>query len=132
MTDAQRQRRLWYVIGGVLIAAFLVFGANAFKQNLTPYVGFEEAMRSAGKVQVAGKLVPDSAEYVEGTERLKFGITDDQGRTMTVVYDGAKPGNFEEATQIVVIGSFGDGVFHAEEMLVKCPSKYQGIEQAET
>ena len=47
---------------------------------------------------------------------------------MTVLYEGVKPGNFEEATQIVAIGSYSDGAFHANQLLVKCPSKYQGIE----
>jgi cytochrome c-type biogenesis protein CcmE len=127
MKDPRRQRRLWYAIGGVLIVAFLAYGATSFKSNLTPYVSFEEAIRSAGKVQVAGSLVPDSTQYVEATEHLKFGILDDDGRTMTVLYDGVKPGNFEEATQIVAIGSYHDDAFHAEQLLVKCPSKYQGL-----
>jgi cytochrome c-type biogenesis protein CcmE len=53
---------------------------------------------------------------------------DEDGNTMTVHYDGVKPGNFEEAVQIVAVGSYRDGVFHAEQLLVKCPSKYQGLE----
>jgi cytochrome c-type biogenesis protein CcmE len=47
---------------------------------------------------------------------------------MQVVYDGVKPGNFEEAVQIVAIGRYQDDAFHAEQLLVKCPSKYQGLE----
>ncbi len=51
---------------------------------------------------------------------------------MPVLYAGVKPGNFEEATEIVAVGSYSDGAFHAEQLLVKCPSKYQGIEGEET
>jgi hypothetical protein len=40
-----------------------------------------------------------------------------------------KPNNFEAASQVVAIGSYKDGVFYAEDMLVKCPSKYQGETQ---
>jgi cytochrome c-type biogenesis protein CcmE len=127
MTDPRRQRRLWYVVGGVLIVAFLAYGATSFRSNLTPYVSFEEAMRKGSKVQVAGSLVPDSTEYVEASQRLQFGIADPNGATMTVLYDGVKPGNFEEATQIVAIGSYHDDAFWAEQLLVKCPSKYQGL-----
>jgi cytochrome c-type biogenesis protein CcmE len=130
MSDPRRQRRLWYAIGGVLVVAFLAYGATSFKSNLTPYVTFEEAMRKASKVQVAGSLVPDSTSYVEASEKLEFGIMDDDGTRMTVLYAGIKPGNFEEATQIVAIGSYRDSVFHADRLLVKCPSKYQGIEDA--
>ena len=132
MTDPRRQRRLWYAIGAVLVVAFLAYGATSFKSNLTPYVSFAEAMRSPARVQVAGSLVPDSTRYVENEERLRFGIADEDGNTLTVLYDGVKPGNFEEATQIVAIGSFREGAFHAEQLLVKCPSKYQGLSEDPT
>ena len=128
MSDPKKQRRLWYTVGGVMIVAFLAYGATSFKSNLTPYVSFEEAQRSARKVQVAGGLVPDSTSYLEEEEKLQFGIVDEDGATMTVLYEGVKPGNFEEATQIVAIGSYESGVFEAEQLLVKCPSKYQGLE----
>jgi len=129
MTDPRRQRRLWYIVGGVLIVGFLAYGATSFRSYLTPYVSFQEARQAAGKVQVAGKLVPDSSRYLEQEQMLSFGIHDDQGQTLPVRYKGVKPGNFEEATQIVAIGSFHDGAFHAEQLLVKCPSKYQGMDE---
>ncbi len=134
MSDPRRQRRLWYAVGGVLIVAFLAYGATSFKSNLTSYVSFEEAMKSPRKVQVAGGLVPDSTLYVEDRELLQFGMVEDTGETLTVLYEGVKPGNFEEATQIVAIGTYaeGEGAFHADQLLVKCPSKYQGIEDDPT
>ena len=36
MTDHRRQRRLWYIVGGVVIAAFLAYGATSFRSYLTP------------------------------------------------------------------------------------------------
>ena len=63
MTDSRRQRRIWYAVGGVLVVAFLAYGTTSFKSNLTPYVSFEEASRSARKVQVAGGLVENSTKY---------------------------------------------------------------------
>jgi cytochrome c-type biogenesis protein CcmE len=50
--------------------------------------------------------------------------------TLPVRYDGLKPANFEEAISIVAIGRW-DGAaerVHADKLLVKCPSKYQGVE----
>ena len=130
MSDPKKQRRLWYSVGGVLIVAFLAYGATSFKSNLTPYVTFEEAQKSVRRVQVAGGLVPDSTSYIEDKEVLQFGLVEEGGETMTVLYEGIKPGNFEEATQIVAIGTYSDGAFHANQLLVKCPSKYQGLEEA--
>jgi cytochrome c-type biogenesis protein CcmE len=128
MTDPRRQRRIWYAVGAVLVVAFLAYGTTSFKSNLTPYVSFEEASRMGSKVQVAGGLVEDSTKYLDATEELEFAMVDEDGNTMTVHYNGVKPGNFEEAVQIVAIGSYQEGVFSAEQLLVKCPSKYQGLE----
>ncbi len=128
MTDSRRQRRIWYAVGGVLVVAFLAYGTTSFKSNLTPYVSFEEAIQSERKVQIAGGLVEDSTEYVDESEELRFTMVEEDGDTLTVLYKGVKPGNFEEAIQIVAVGNYGEGVFHAEQLLVKCPSKYQGLE----
>ena len=42
------------------------------------------------------------------------------------------PGNFDQAKSVVLKGKTENGVFVAEQMLVKCPSKYQGVEQDPT
>lgn len=128
MSDPRRQRRIWYAVGGVLVVAFLAYGMTSFKTNLTPYVSFDEATHSTRKVQVAGGLVENSTSYHDGEQKLLFAMVNEDGETMQVVYDGVKPGNFEEAVQIVAIGRYRDDAFHAEQLLVKCPSKYQGLE----
>ena len=130
MTDSRRQRRIWYAVGAVLVVAFLAYGTTSFKSNLTPYVSFEEASRSGKKVQVAGGLVENSTEYLDASEELRFAMVDEDGNRLTVHYNGVKPGNFEEAVQIVAVGNYRQGVFEAEQLLVKCPSKYQGLEEA--
>ncbi len=129
MSDSRRQRRIWYAVGGVLVVAFLAYGTTSFKSNLTPYVSFDEATKTARKVQVAGGLLENSTKYVDETEELHFTIVEEDGDTMAVHYQGIKPGNFEEAVQIVAIGSYSEGAFHADQLLVKCPSKYQGLEE---
>ena len=132
MSDARRQRRVWYAIGAVLVIAFAAYGFTSFRSNLTPYVSFEEAMARGAKVQVAGSLVANSTRFAEATQELHFGLEEASGRRMDIHYAGIKPGNFEEATQIVAIGSYREGAFHAEQLLVKCPSKYQGLDDAPT
>jgi len=125
------RRTLWTVLGVGAIVAFVAFGAGAFKSNLTPYVSFEKAMSSSTSVQVAGKLVENSDRFDEASSRLLFTLADEKGTTLRVAYSGAKPGNFNEATQVVAIGRYREGVLEAEKLLVKCPSKYQGVEEKE-
>jgi cytochrome c-type biogenesis protein CcmE len=127
--DPARQRRIWFIVGGVLIAGFVAFGWSSFTENLTPYVGFEAARAAASKVQVKGALVEASTSYLEDTQELSFRITDEVNDVLPVRYDGIKPGNFEEATEIVAVGTWRGDAFHAEQLLVKCPSKYQGVEE---
>jgi|UniRef100_A0A7V1ZI43 cytochrome c-type biogenesis protein CcmE len=123
------RRAVWTVVGLALIVGFVAFGAGAFKASLTPYVSFAQARASQDAVQVAGKLVQGSSYYDEANGKLVFVLEDTQGDRMKVEFAGTKPGNFEEATQIVAIGRFTNGVFAAEKLLVKCPSKYQGVEE---
>ncbi len=122
------RRVLWPVLGALVILAFVAFGAGAFKSNLTPYVSFTQAKATRDAVQVAGKLIHGSDHYDETTQSLRFTLQDEHGDTMPVAYKGLKPGNFEEAIQVVAIGRFQGGELQAEKLLVKCPSKYQGIE----
>jgi cytochrome c-type biogenesis protein CcmE len=56
---------------------------------------------------------------------LAFRLRDTKGETMEVLYHGVKPANFEQATSIVALGSYRDGRFDSDKLLVKCPSKYQ-------
>lgn len=125
-TEREPRRWIWFSVGGVLIALFLVYGAGTFKQSLTPYVSISEATETERRVQVVGELVPGSARFVEESQKLTFGLRDEDGQSLSVLYDGVKPGNLEDAKEIVVIGSYREGVFHAQRVLVKCPSKYQG------
>jgi len=124
-----KRRTVWTICGVIAIVAFVAFGAGAFKSNLTPYVSFAQARATADAVQVAGKLVEGSDRYDEASQSLRFTLKDDKGETLMVAYKGLKPGNFNEAIQVVAIGRFQDGRLEAEKLLVKCPSKYQGVEE---
>jgi cytochrome c-type biogenesis protein CcmE len=117
-----------YWIGGVLALAFIGFGVTAFKSTLTRYVSFDEARESRSTVQVMGKLVKNSDHYDTGKQELLFSLKDEQGRVMPVTYSGIKPANFKDAISIVAIGKFDGHRLEAHQLLVKCPSKYQGAE----
>jgi cytochrome c-type biogenesis protein CcmE len=129
-------RKFLYALGAVLILAFAGFALASFKETLTPYVSYEQARSVDRVVQVAGGLVQDSSAYDSERQSLLFTLHDEaSGDTLRVRYHGIKPGNFEDAISIVAIGRFQEepGEFAADKLLVKCPSKYQGLEDgAET
>ena len=109
---------------GLVVVAVIV-GVTSFKKTVTPYISFSEARRAPGLVQVNGVLA--DKEYVMRQEEqfLSFRLRDDHGELLPVEYHGVIPGNFDQATSIVAIGHYRDGKFGAEQLLVKCPSKYQ-------
>ncbi len=116
-----------YLIGIAIIIIFVVFGALSFRKTLTPYVGFEEARKSGATVQVIGDVVFPEVKYDIDAHQLQFPIMNENKEKMMVVYSGTKPANFEQADQVVIIGRYENGVFVADQLLVKCPSKYQGL-----
>ena len=130
------KRKMSYVLGVALLIAFAGFSAQSFNDALTPYVSYEQA-RSFGEertVQVAGALSAGSSAYDDVAQALHFTLLEEgTGEKLPVRYEGLKPANFEEAISIVAIGRYdaaGDQ-FHADKLLVKCPSKYQGAEVKE-
>ncbi len=125
------RRTVWTILGITVIVIFVAFGAGAFKSSLTPYVSFDKARATANAVQVAGALVENSDVFDAESSRLLFTLRDEHGDTLRVSYKGLKPGNFNEATQVVAIGRYNGSELEAEKLLVKCPSKYQGVEEKE-
>lgn len=118
-----------YWAGAALILGFLALGLTTFSSSMTPYVSFEEAERSVRVVQVMGGLEKGSTRYDTASRTLHFNLVDlDTKRVLAVEYRDIKPANFEEAVSIVAIGKYQEAAFHAEKLLVKCPSKYQGEE----
>lgn len=115
------------IIALAVIVVFAAIGIYSLVGTATPYVGFEDARTMNRKVQVMGKVDKASAFYDEKTGVFSFDIYDEETNDrMRVDYAGTKPGNFEQAESVVCVGKYHDGAFEANELLVKCPSKYQG------
>lgn len=59
-------------------------------------------------------------------EALHQAVMDPSRSRMTVVYVGVKPDLLRHEAQAIVTGYLGaDGVFHADELLLKCPTRYE-------
>ena len=119
--------------GGVLfLAALLYFAFVAFQGSTVYYVTVGELLSKADpeygqRVRVAGKLLPDSFDRQESGTFATFALTDPaDGRVLAASFDGLVPELFfNDHSEIVAEGTYEtDGVFHADNIIVKCPSKY--------
>ncbi|MEW6622938.1 MAG: cytochrome c maturation protein CcmE [Bacillota bacterium] len=113
------------IIGISLILLFAVFAFHSFSAALNPYVTFAQAAHTGRTVQVLGYLTGEEITYDLENKHLRFYLTDEEGTRTLITYEGAKPNNMEHAESIVVMGRIEEGVFLAQKMLVKCPSKYE-------
>jgi cytochrome c-type biogenesis protein CcmE len=75
-------------------------------------------------ISVNGSVENDTVSWDPETTELIFKMTDDTG-TFDVYYKGNLPNSFGSEFPIVVLGQYIDEVFHARNILVKCPSKYE-------
>ncbi len=118
----------WMMLG--IIALALGGGAYALSGGtMVAYASIPEAKAQGRNVQVFGYLYSKGAYDDKGN--WQFDIQGENGDVMTVVYPRTKPGNFEQAISVVAMGRYDprSDKFIADQLLVKCPSKYQ--EQAE-
>jgi cytochrome c-type biogenesis protein CcmE len=122
-----------YIIGTAIVLVFIVWGASAFLKTTVKYVSFDEARKATQTVQVVGKIDFDDVTYDTDNNRLVFSIYELESESparsdrLRIVYYGVVPGNFDQATSVMIRGKPGPEGFVAEKLLVKCPSKYQGL-----
>ncbi len=114
------------IVGIVFMVLFTSLVMYNFSQSISSYVDFEQASTLDGnRIHVIGEWVRDEpSSFSRETMTFSFTMKDESGNVRQVRYAGPKPNNFEQADQLVVIGSMRNNVFHSSDMLIKCPSKY--------
>jgi len=113
----------------VLIAAAIAVIVSTFGQFST-YETFASASEKEGDVfHVVGFLdtVSGAQQYdpVKDPNLFTFFAKDKKGGTHKVIFNGAKPQDFEKSEQLVMKGYMKNGDFHCSQIQMKCPSKYE-------
>ena len=112
----------------LLIIAVAIGVIIAAAGNYSRYVNFEQAAKAGDKeLHVVGQLAKDQEMHYDpltDPNYFSFYLTDSEGQTEKVVFQGAKPQDFERSEQVVLTGKMEDEVFLASQILMKCPSKY--------
>lgn len=111
------------------IIALLAMGGvvAAFMSNASPYVTIAQAKEGrSDRMHLAGDIVKGSVQVKVDSNELRFKVRDAEGQTITVIHDGEVPTNIGEATRVVAIGGVKGDHFVSKQLLLKCPSRYEG------
>ncbi len=126
-----KSKKTKFVIGGVLVffvIGYLVYAGvrdtRMYYLSPSEIIEMGEEARNTG-IRVGGIVEAGSIDWNEQKLLLAFQVIDEES-SIPVVYQGVVPDTFENGVEIVIEGVYSDdGVFQAEVLLPKCPSKYE-------
>lgn len=148
-------RAKFLVGGLLILAAVIYLIVSSTQASAQYFLTVEEALVEgeavAGRdLRLSGAVIGDTIEYDPQTLTLKFmvahvpgdnkdieaqgglaevlhaAVIDESRPRMQVVYVGVKPDLLRNEAQAIMTGRLGEGgVFQADELLLKCPTKYE-------
>ncbi|MBI2916968.1 MAG: cytochrome c maturation protein CcmE [Chloroflexi bacterium] len=126
-----KPHRRWrlLIVGGIVLLALGFLGFKAFQGAAMFYYTVPEFRASpeyttGEQVRVGGKVAPGSVERHQSGPGLSFAVTDGSDKLLVHFYD-IVPDSFAVDQDVVVEGTMSaEGYFAAQNLMVKCPSKY--------
>jgi cytochrome c-type biogenesis protein CcmE len=134
-----KPRKVKFVAGFAVIGVCFFYLVVTGFQNTSMYyftVSELEARETeflGRRIKLAGRVVPNTIKRDDQGMAVRFTIWEPTGSEAsstglrTITYNGIVPDTFKDEADVVLEGVTGDdGVFKAETLLAKCPSKYEG------
>jgi len=148
-------RMKFIIGGMLILAAVVYLIFSATKANAEYFMTVDElnakgASMTGQSVRVSGAVVGDSIQYDANSLTLTFDVAqvpgdqnevdaegglaavlhaaviDPNRARLKIIYSGPKPDLLKNEAQAIMTGHLdSNGVFHADELLLKCPTKYQ-------
>ena len=121
---------LKFIVGGIVLLLLAVLIVQATISTGAYYLTVDEVLDSGSsivgqRVRVSGQVVDGSEDWNAQEITLKFAIHEESGAPLPIVFEGPRPDNFHRAAEAIVEGEMlPDGTFHADNLLLKCPSRY--------
>jgi cytochrome c-type biogenesis protein CcmE len=125
--------KLTHIIAIVFIAVLIAVLTVMLGGSASTYSDFTEASQNPDtEFHVVGKLDPATIFYQPkiNSDECSFMMNDSKGIEKKVILHKSPPSDIKKSEQIVIIGKMQGEVFHANEILMKCPSKYNDGKQA--
>jgi cytochrome c-type biogenesis protein CcmE len=150
-----RGRGKFIIGGLIILAAIIYLIVSATQANAEYFMTVNELKAKGSSMlgrslRISGAVIGSTIKYDAQTMNLSFDIahvpgdnaaiemggglaavlhtavTDPTRSRLTVIYNGPKPDLLRDEAQAIITGHLNeDGTFFADELLLKCPTKYQ-------
>lgn len=148
-------RSKFIIGGLLILAAVVYLIVSSTQASAQYYVTVDELKSKAGELgdrelRISGAVLGDTIQYDPQTLTLLFSVAhmpgdnkqidaegglaavlhkavnDPTRSRLEIVYTGVRPDLLQHEAQAIMTGHLGDdGVFYADELLLKCPTKYE-------
>lgn len=148
-------RAKFLIGGLLIVAAVVYLIISSTQANAQYFLTIDEMLARQSEMQgrelrVSGAVLGDTIQYDPQTLTLTFdvahvpgdnaeleaegglaqalylAVNDPTRARVTVVHNGPKPDLLRNEAQAIMTGKLGeDGIFYADELLLKCPTKYE-------
>ena len=119
-----------------IVGAVVYLLVSGFDDTVVYYKTVPELLADPGRfasrpVRINGLLVAGSLRAKPGTNEFRFQLSKRDAK-LDVSYEGVLPDTMQEGQELVVHGVYDSGskTFRAQEILTKCPSKYEAQAKA--
>jgi cytochrome c-type biogenesis protein CcmE len=142
------------IIAGFVIFGIGSLLGTASESSLQYFLTVSEVLKKDNtvnkQVRISGAVIGESIEFDETNQTLSFrvadipadnellvqegglaaalenAVNDPNRQRIQIVYIGEKPELLRNQAQAIMIGKLqSDGIFYADEILLKCPSRYE-------
>jgi cytochrome c-type biogenesis protein CcmE len=141
--------------GLLILAAVIYLIFSSTKANAEYFMTVDELQAKSDSMvgqslRISGAVVGSTIQFNPDTQVLTFviasvpgdnatidaqgglakvlhdAVVDPSRKRLNITYNGPKPDLMRDEAQAIITGHLGDdGVFYAEELLLKCPTKYE-------
>ncbi len=150
--------RKYLIGGGLILVAVVYLVITSTQANAQYFLTVDELLARQDEmvgrqVRLSGAVIGDTIQYNPDDLELRFmiahvpgdldevesegglaavlaeAVRDPNRNRIEVVYYGPKPDLLRNEAQAILTGTLGeDGVFYADELLLKCPTRYEAAE----
>lgn len=152
---SKANRLKFFIGGGLFLVAVIFMIISATRATAEFFMTVKELQDADGdlrgqNLRISGAVIGDSIRYDTARDELQFiiahipgdqdeireagglsfvlhrAVTDPNTPRQRILYKGAPPDMLRNESQAILTGTLSpEGVFIAEELLLKCPSKYE-------